>query len=481
MRGYNRLVLCLSLLAIHASVSAATVSKRLNDVIESRGIGNINVMDIAGSQPDLTGAELEAFRLDNGGRLVFAIDVNEAANGTEKASSQGVAIENLELIVESAGVTHVFTDFWSQSQSMLAPKGEQQRQLRYTLIGDTGSSRITPNTDSDIYGSDFDATVYVPVDIDLTGAASVTLNIQFMDTQVQLGDPEAFYDYSNGYEDIAIISAEDAAFLDQLQAGWLEAPLVIRPGDSDLTMASAQYFPSANQYYIVAFEDCYPERGDYDFNDLVVAYRVNAGFNKYGKAVQIFGEGFLIAKGAEYDLDWGLSFNLGAISGAATTQVLSPETGVAIEEESLATTVSGQTDLPLFTAIKSLWSPIAGAQFINTEPAQPIIQGPGFTFTIALDTPMEAFSPDAFRPYLYVRPNFQTVYAGMDFVNDQGYPFGLILPDTWSPPTERTDMGLAYTDLIDYIESDGAAALNWHANKNPAQVMTIPRSSWQWR
>jgi len=34
-----------------------------------------------------------------------------------------------------------------------------------------------------------------------------------------------------------------------------------------------QYFPSSGGVYIAAFEDQYPARGDYDFNDVVVAYR----------------------------------------------------------------------------------------------------------------------------------------------------------------------------------------------------------------
>ena len=91
---------------------------------------------------------------------------------------------------------------------------------------------------------------------------------------VSLGDPEAFYDFSNGYEDIAIVTAEDAGYLDELEPGIVGAPLVL-PEDTVATQdGGTAYYPSLTAYYIAAYEDMFPYRGDYDFNDLVVGYRV---------------------------------------------------------------------------------------------------------------------------------------------------------------------------------------------------------------
>lgn len=244
---------------------------------------------------------------------------------------------------------------------MLATKGNTSRSTYFTLIGDTGSSRITSNSTSGIYGSDFDATVYVSVPQELGQATAITLYINFLDTNVQLGDPEAFYDYSNGYEDVAIVSAEDAAYLDQVAAGQQEAPLVISPSDTDLSKASTAYFPSASGFYLSAFEDRFPSRGDYDFNDLVVAYRIAYGYNKYGKIVDVFGEGYLVAKGALFDLDWGLAMTFGSVGGLANTKVFAPNGGMMMSELSQESVFSGNINLQLLSNTSELWTPYEGS------------------------------------------------------------------------------------------------------------------------
>ena len=44
------------------------------------------------------------------------------------------------------------------------------------------------------------------------------------------------------------------------------------PPEIDLyAISSWNYFPSASSYYVVGYEDLYPGKGDYDFNDLTVA------------------------------------------------------------------------------------------------------------------------------------------------------------------------------------------------------------------
>jgi hypothetical protein len=142
------------------------------------------------------------------------------------------------------------------------------------MVGDTGSNRITPSTTSDIVAN-FDATLSFPVDRDISAATQATLVVNLLDTNVALGDPEAFYDYSNGFEDVAIVTAADAAYLDDLAAGVASAPLVL-PAETYFTDSGGgkAYYPSLTGYYLAAYEDLFPNRGDYDFNDLVVGYRV---------------------------------------------------------------------------------------------------------------------------------------------------------------------------------------------------------------
>ncbi|MCP5208388.1 MAG: LruC domain-containing protein [Hahellaceae bacterium] len=469
-------------LTIASPSAASVVSKRLTDVIPANGKGVINVFDVSGNGQDLTSADIEAFRQDNNGALAFAIDVNEAANGTEKASSQGVSIAQLRLEAVIDGKISTFTEYWTQTQSLLATKGNTSRSTYFTLIGDTGSSRITSNSTSGIYGSDFDATVYVSVPQELGQATAITLYINFLDTNVQLGDPEAFYDYSNGYEDVAIVSAEDAAYLDQVAAGQQEAPLVISPSDTDLSKASTAYFPSASGFYLSAFEDRFPSRGDYDFNDLVVAYRIAYGYNKYGKIVDVFGEGYLVAKGALFDLDWGLAMTFGSVGGLANTKVFAPNGGMMMSELSQESVFSGNINLQLLSNTSELWTPYEGSSFVNTEAAIPLTQGHKFQFSIQLDSPVDpsTASTAPFSPYLYVHQTQQLILSGMAFQNDQGYPFGLIMPENWRPPTEQTDIGKAYPELVTFIKSSGKSGRNWYDNSNNQVMLQLTPAYWKW-
>lgn len=291
------LPISLSLLGMALPTHAEVISTRLKDVIKSNGIGNINLFTPSSPSRVINGATLEAFRQDNNGVLAFAVDVNEAANGQEKASSQGVALDTVSLVVVIEGVTHTFTTFSTQTTSLLAKGTQTTRQAYYTLIGDTGSARITNSSTSDISNSDFDATLRVPVDIDLSNASSARLDITFLTTNQSLGDPESFYDFSNGYEDIAIVSEEDALYLDSLHAGQAEAPLVLPDSLQSDTAGNRIFYPSIQGLYLAAYEDRFPNRGDYDFNDLVVAYKVTLNLNSAGDVETIKASGYLIARG----------------------------------------------------------------------------------------------------------------------------------------------------------------------------------------
>lgn len=469
-------------LALSSELWANPVSARLNQVIEANGRGTINVFDVSGSAPDLNAATIELFRQDNDGKLAFAVDVNEAANGTEKSSSQAVTLDTVRLVVVRASGTTQYTQFWTQTQTVVARKGSNIRSTYYSMIGDTGSSRITSNTASAINGSDFDATLYIPVNEDLSNALSITLNITLLDTQVQLGDPEAFYDFSNGYEDLAIVTQSDADLLDTIAAGQAEAPLVINPSVQDTSIAARVYYPSSTTFYLSAFEDRYPSLGDYDFNDSVVAYRLEYGLNKFGDVVALRGIGYLVARGALYDMDWGLHMNLGPINASMTFDLYPPGSTIPDASASRTETVGGTFDLNLFEHIEGLWPALSSSGFINTVSEETLQQGHRFVFNLAFDQSIDPNEIDAapLQPILYVHDTAQQIRSGLDFVNAQGYPFGLILPQDWVPPLEQVDMGEAYPELVQYIRTNGNASQTWYQHPVSGRLSPVRQNFWMW-
>ncbi len=57
------------------------------------------------------------------------------------------------------------------------------------------------------------------------------------------------------------------------------------PHDSD--RAFNNFYPSANGFGTLLFEDLWPGLGDYDFNDLVLSYRINKITNAQNKLVDL--------------------------------------------------------------------------------------------------------------------------------------------------------------------------------------------------
>ena len=159
---------------------------------------------LAGKTITLTGPDLEAFRAASpdygqgaGRTLILAADVNENASGLETARAQGVAIKTATIAVTFAnGSSSTFTKYWTETQAMVAESGTSsancanQRLMRYTLLGDSGSSLITGRK---IGTSTYDSTLKFDIDANLSTATAVTLNINLLKTDPNgCGDPENF-------------------------------------------------------------------------------------------------------------------------------------------------------------------------------------------------------------------------------------------------------------------------------------------------
>lgn len=487
-------------LALPAADAAAVTSTRLKGVVE-KGYGDIDLRRANVQSRDLTLAQLEAFRRDNDGRIVVAIDVNEAANGLEKSASQGVAVEYARIeVTTSAGVVK-FEQFTTASQSSIAKAGQSTRSLWYTLIGDGGSRQITSSSGSDIDNSSFDATLRIPVSVDLSTATSVRLIIKFLNTNEALGDPESFYDFSNGFEDVAIVTAADAKYLDDTASGQAEAPLVLltaTPGASPTpSPAGRTYFPSNDQFYVAAYEDQFPNRGDYDFNDLVVAYRVYYEFDTSGKAVAIGGEGYLVARGGGFDSDWHLRLALPSTTSSSGTITVYPADQLApLAGYPRNVSFNGAADLQVYTSVGTLWRDGAN-DFVNTLKDQALIRGPRFTFHLQLDNALPASQLPAapFDPFLYVyNTGYEIHLPGRNavlgssrnvrdgrtaFVDAAGYPFAMIVPQDWQVPVEYIDLGVAYSDFLGYVLGDSSKQ-DWYTRPGASRTKATAPSMWKW-
>jgi len=482
----------LSFCIFGAATGQELESTRLKETI-SKGTGDINLLLAQGNKA-ISPATLEHLRSENNGDLVLGVDVNEAASGTEKAATQGVAIEALLLTVSTDEGVYEYTNFSTQTKSSLAKTSTESRQFYHTLIGRTGSNNITG---SGLNGTSFDATLRIPVDIDLSSANSVHLAITLLETNEDLGDPEAFYDYSAGFEDLALLIASDAEYLDTQAAGQADAPLVVLT-NAPASFVSKVYYPAADSFYMVGYEDQFPKLGDYDFNDLVVAYRVIFSLNSDMQVTAISSEGYLVARGGSFDHNWHLRIALPEGSQAGGTYQLYAPLGSSqgSEQVNAIDTTSG-LDISIFQNTTSLFSS-PSSTYANTIWDEEVIQGHKFSFEIALSNPvsLDAMDTAPFDPYLYVfdtnyeihlegqspvMPNSNNIADGLDtFTDDRGYPFALVFPEDWHYPNEYVDMGDAYPELIEFIQSNRNNKTDWYKNGVPSGISKRSKADWAW-
>ena len=460
----------------------------LTDAID-KGVGNINLLK------NVSPAALEGFRAANGGRLVFGVDINEAANGTEKAASQGVTVADAWLELRMAdGSTRIYGRagaFWTETEALLAPAGQTVRKPYYTLLGESGSSRITANSGIQ---SAFDSTLKIAVPDDISGVVAATLRIRLLDPNTKLGDPEAFYDFTAGFEDLALLSPQDALYIDTVlpteTSFRTESPAVELSPEGEATLASLQppppepgvltwvQQPAAGSYEFAAYEDLFPGRGDFDFNDLVVAYRYQLGINANGLVERIEGVAYLIARGSTYRHDWTLDLPLPAgAQGAASCST------VDAAGAPLACSISAADGRVRWVAFNDTVAafPAPGAVAaspVNTTAGSGFMRGPKASFSVTLATPVAAPAPGAADPWLFVRSTGQTIRVG-DRSAD-GYPFALKLPSDWKLPVERQDMGLAYPSLATFVSSAGSQSADWVLYPVGALVRNWSVTEWAW-
>lgn len=486
----QRLVYLLSFLFCF-ELAYSIESVKLSDVITSKGVGDINLLK------DISVTDIEAYRLDCGGNLIFAVDVNEAASGTEKASSQGVTVKSVKLVIGyTDNTTDEFTSFHTRTQAIVAPEGSTDRALYYTLLGDTGSSRITTNS----VRGEFDSVLEVSVQKNLTNVESATLLVELLQTNVDLGDPEAFYDFSNGFEDLAILNSTDAGYLIEEEFGQEEAPVVIEVfpdpiADPSYEIVNTIYHPSSTTYCTVAFEDLYPSRGDYDFNDLIVNYQVSMGLNADGDVVKISGVSYLIARGAGLDSDFHLRIKSEGFTYEGNVEIIRTNP-ISLNTTTRAEILS-ELDLVLFESTKNIFAANEGFAFTNTNSESGFKKGPKSEFTIYLSqpVPLSSFADLPLDPYIYLpssglevhlpnndpTPNSNNVLQGFtSFIDDYGYPFAMLIPEEWSYPVEFVNLTEAYPNFINYVLSGQTQDIDWYQFPQSTKTKQHNKDQWTW-
>lgn len=264
---------------------------------------------------------------------------------------------------------------------------------------------------------------------------------------------------------------------------------------NDATKCSNNYFPSRTVYGSLAFEDLWNKKGDYDFNDLTMGYRINQITDASNNVTYVEGDFVVKAIGAAFHNGFGFELPItpGAVSSVTGHSILNTNL------VSLATNgvENGQTNaVVVVTDDVSALTTASG--FVNTE------DGDGFTFidtlniSISLSAPVSSATLGAppYNPFLIAKSergrevhladmeptdladtsllgqgdDTSNPGIGRYYKTSNNLPWGLLLPGEWGHPIEKNAINLAYPNFIPWAVSGGTSNLDWYVRTIPSNV-----------
>jgi LruC domain-containing protein len=250
----------------------------------------------------------------------------------------------------------------------------------------------------------------------------------------------------------------------------------------DPTRATTVKYPSNGEYYTIAYEDLYPKPGDMDFNDYVVRANFEEDLNAKGEVVRIRAHYVHVARGAGYKHTFHLKvpgapdMEYHLVRMKANGQVALDESGVVAAGEglevlpkSLTTISASNTSARSEQAFNVGWS--ADVELILTTPvgSDKIVRVPYDSYLYVMNTDKEVHFAG-----IYGNPDagwFDTTALETDlYVDENGFPWALIVPGDWHWPYERGDIHKAYEFFDDWYTTSGKDAQDWYLTPTEGKV-----------
>ncbi|HMM11177.1 MAG TPA: LruC domain-containing protein [Bacteroidales bacterium] len=276
---------------------------------------------------------------------------------------------------------------------------------------------------------------------------------------------------------------------------------------NDPTRAYNIYFP-ANGFGTLAFEDLWPAKGDYDFNDLVVDYRFKSVTNAQNEVVEIFNTLVVRAIGASLENGFGYQFpnaNLDQskinVSGYALT-----ENFISLGANGLENGQEKPTIIAFDNAFSRLPHPGSGLG-VNTTPGAPYVQPDTLQLTINFSAPRPLYTSldvPNFNPFLIVNkergkevhlPDYlptslaNTSYFGVwdddsqpsvnrFYKTSSNLPWAINIYERFDYPIEKVDIVNAHLKFAEWATSGGVLFPDWFKNlsgyRDNANIYTVP-------
>ena len=265
------------------------------------------------------------------------------------------------------------------------------------------------------------------------------------------------------------------------------------PNDPDRCFNN--YYPAAGNGTL-AYEDLWPGKGDFDFNDLIIDYRFMTVTNSSNHIVETYGTFILKAYGAALENGFGFQLANNNIAGADITSV----TGYNLQEGYINLEANGIEEgqtIPTIIVYDNAYNilPHPGSGIgVNTEPSATYVEPDTLnmymaytanTYTLAeLDLPnfnpflivdltrgIEVHLPDYPPTDLADESIFGTfdddtdAGAGKYYKTESNLPWAIHIPEPFDYPIEKNDITSVYLKFAEWAESNGTLFQDWYQDK----------------
>ncbi|MBU1370974.1 MAG: LruC domain-containing protein [Bacteroidetes bacterium] len=271
------------------------------------------------------------------------------------------------------------------------------------------------------------------------------------------------------------------------------------PDDPD--KAFDNFFFTEGDYGTLAFEDLWPYRGDYDFNDAVIDYNFNQITNGSNALVEINATFILRAHGAYYHNGFGIEFPF-------ASSAIQSVSGLTLSGNYINLNANG-TEAGHSKAVIIIWddsyeilSPEANGIGANTTPDVPFQVPDTLNVTVKLSEPipLNQTGVPPYNPFIIVDgqrgvevhlPNkaptsladLSLLGTGHDdsdpaanryYKTSENLPWAINIVEKFAYPIEKAEIIQAHLKFADWAESGGELYPDWYKNesgyRNPAFI-----------
>ena len=275
---------------------------------------------------------------------------------------------------------------------------------------------------------------------------------------------------------------------------------------NDPTRAFNNYYFNQGDFGTLAFEDMWPAKGDYDFNDAVIDYNFNQVTNGDNKVVEIFGTFVFRAQGAYFHNGFGFEL---PIDNNLVSQVSGdlnvPGNIVSLDSRNLE---SGQTN-----AVVILWEdgydllPHPGNGVgVNTELDAPYVDPDTVNIHITFTQPIDLYDigNPPYNPFIFANGQrgvevhlidhaptdlADTGLFGQDADNSDpangkyyrtktNLPWAINVIEHFDYPVEKVEITNAYLKFAEWAESSGQISYDWFKDlsgyRNSENIYQVP-------